>query len=98
MFLLVYVDDIIATSSSPAAIDALLQDLKSEFALKDLGNLHYFLRIQVKKQGSGIVLSQEKYAQNLLGKSGMKGCKPVITLLPTSEKFSSKRNSARRRR
>jgi hypothetical protein len=47
MFLLVYVDDIIATSSCPAAISALLKDLNSEFALKDLGNLHYFLGIQV---------------------------------------------------
>jgi hypothetical protein len=36
IFLLVYVDDIIVTSSSSAAIDALLLDLKAEFALKIL--------------------------------------------------------------
>jgi hypothetical protein len=42
MFLPVYVDDIIVTSSSPAAVDALLRDLASDFALKDLNNLHYF--------------------------------------------------------
>jgi hypothetical protein len=94
MFLLVYVDDIIVTSSSPATVDALLRDLQSDFALKDIGNFHYFLGIQVKKQGSGIVLSQEKYARDLLEKSGMKGCKPIITPLPTSEKL----NSARRGR
>jgi hypothetical protein len=48
IYLLVHVDDIIVTSSSPAAIDALLSDLKSDFALKDLGNLNYFLGIEVK--------------------------------------------------
>jgi hypothetical protein len=46
MFLLVYVDDIIITNSCQAAISALLKDLNSEFALKDLGDLHY-LGIQV---------------------------------------------------
>jgi hypothetical protein len=57
MFLLVYVDDIIITSSSPSAVDALLKDLRSEFALKDLDSLHYFLWIQVMKKGNGLVLS-----------------------------------------
>jgi hypothetical protein len=58
MFLLVYVDDIIVTSLNSAAVNALLRDLQYEFALKDLGDLHY-LGIQVRKQGDGIVLSQE---------------------------------------
>lgn len=42
IFLLIYVDDIIVASSSQEATVALLKDLKSEFALKDLGELHYF--------------------------------------------------------
>lgn len=37
---LFYVDDIIVTSSSPKAIDALLADLRADFALKDLGTLN----------------------------------------------------------
>jgi hypothetical protein len=40
---LVYVDDIIVASSSDQATQALLQDLQKEFALKDLGELNYFL-------------------------------------------------------
>jgi hypothetical protein len=43
VYLQVYVDDIVVMSSSLAAVNALLQDLCSEFALKDLGELHYFL-------------------------------------------------------
>jgi histone deacetylase 1/2 len=48
MFVLVYVDDIIVASSSQEATNALLKDLKKEFALKDLNKLHYFLGIEVK--------------------------------------------------
>jgi hypothetical protein len=42
-------DDIIVANSSHGAVDALLAGLKSEFALKDLCDLHYFLGIEVKK-------------------------------------------------
>jgi hypothetical protein len=88
MFLPMYVDDIIVISSSPAAVDALLKDPRSEFALKDPGNLHYFLGIQVMKKGNSLVLFQEKYASDLLNKVGMEKCKPVATPLSTSEKMS----------
>jgi len=75
MFILVYVDDIIVASSSEAATTTLLQDLKGEFALKDLGPLHYFLGIEVTKVRDGIVLTQEKYASDLLKRVGMGDCK-----------------------
>jgi hypothetical protein len=88
MFLLMYVDGIIVTSSHSAAVDALLKDLKSDFALKDLGNLHYFLGIQVAKKGDGIVLSQEKYVHDLLARAGMGKSKAIATPLCTSEKLS----------
>jgi histone deacetylase 1/2 len=48
LFVLVYVDDIIVASSSQEATDALLHYLQRDFALKDLGDLHYFLGIEVK--------------------------------------------------
>jgi hypothetical protein len=41
--MLVYVDDIIITSSAMQAVNAVLADLCMDFALKDLGSLHYFL-------------------------------------------------------
>jgi hypothetical protein len=83
MFLLVYVDDIIVTSSNSVVVEALLKDLKNNFALKDLGDLHYFLGIQVKKERDDIVLSQEKYATELVERAGMKNCKLVATPLST---------------
>jgi hypothetical protein len=88
MYPLVYVDDIIINSSNTVTVDALLWDLGSEFELKDLGDLQYFLGIQVIKQGDGLVLCQEKYATDLLKKVGMQHCKPVATPLSIWEKLS----------
>jgi histone deacetylase 1/2 len=88
IYILVYVDDIIVASSSDKATIALLQDLKEDFALKDLGELHYFLGIKVKRVNNGIVLTQEKYASDLLKRVGMSDCKSVSTPLSTSEKLS----------
>jgi histone deacetylase 1/2 len=88
MFVLVYVDDIIVVNSIEKATTTLLQDLKEDFALKDLGDLHYFLGIEVNKVNDGIVLTQEKYASDLLKKVGMSDCKPVSTPLSTGKKLS----------
>jgi hypothetical protein len=66
MYLLIYVDDIIVASSTDAAVEALLNDLRSEFGLKDLGPLNYFLGIEVKPSSDGIVLTQEKYTRDIL--------------------------------
>jgi histone deacetylase 1/2 len=85
MFLLIYVDDIVVASSSDAAIPALLQQLSSDFALKDLGDLHYFLGIEVQKQSNGLILSQEKYAKDILARVGMSSCTPCPTPLSTTE-------------
>ena len=88
MYVLVYVDDIIVASSTDQATSALLKDLQKDFALKDLGDLHYFLGIEVKKVRNGIVLTQHKYANDLLKKTGMVDCKPMSTPLSTSDKLS----------
>ena len=89
IFVLIYVDDIIVASSSQNATNVLLRDLSSEFALKDLGDLHFFLGIEVKKTQDGIVLNQEKYATELLTRMGMKDCKPSPTPLSSSEQLSA---------
>jgi hypothetical protein len=88
IFLLVYVNDIIVVSSSQEGVSALLQDLRAEFALKDLGPLHYFLGIEVKTINDGLHLSQSKYASDILKRAGMMNCKPVTTPLHISEKLS----------
>jgi histone deacetylase 1/2 len=88
IFMLIYVDDIVVASSSEKAVDALLHDLGMDFALKDLGDLHYFLGIEVQRVSDGIILSQEKYANELLSRVNMQLCKTVDTPLSVSDKLS----------
>jgi hypothetical protein len=66
IFVLVYVDNIIVVSSPPETTSLLLKNLEKEFTLKDLGDLHYFLVIEVIEIWNGIVLSQSKYAMDIL--------------------------------
>jgi hypothetical protein len=89
VFVLIYVDDIIVASSTQQAIEGLLHNLKKDIALKDLGKLHYFLGIEVNKVRDGIILSQDKYASDLLKQVNMASCKHVTTPLSTSEKLSA---------
>nr|CAD1841078.1 unnamed protein product [Ananas comosus var. bracteatus] len=89
IFVLIYVDDIIVASSTHDATKALLHQLGQEFALKDLGELSYFLGIEVNRAHNGIMLTQEKYASDLLKRVGMTDCKPVTTPLAVNEKLSA---------
>jgi hypothetical protein len=82
------VDDIIVASSSQEVIAALLEDLRADFVLKDLGPLHYFLEIEVKQDCDGVHLSQGKYAADILKRAGMTHCKPVTIALAVLEKLS----------
>ena len=74
--------------SSDKAISALLHDLNDDFALKDLGELHFFLGIEVKKVHDVLLLTQEKYATDLLAKVGLRACKPAPTPLSSTDKLT----------
>jgi Reverse transcriptase (RNA-dependent DNA polymerase) len=58
IYLMVYVDDIILTGNSPAALQSLITALNSEFSLKDLGTLNFFLGIEVTTSPTSLHLSQ----------------------------------------
>ncbi|KAM1010062.1 hypothetical protein TB1_044704 [Malus domestica] len=79
VILLLYVDDIIITGSGFVPIDAVIKALTEEFDIKDLGNLHYFLGIQITQNASGMFLSQSKYVSDLLLKADMVHSKPCST-------------------
>ncbi|KAK1692332.1 hypothetical protein QYE76_009029 [Lolium multiflorum] len=79
-YLLLYVDNIILTASSTDLLRQITERLRAEFALKDLGPLHYFLGIEVVRRTDGFFLHQRKYAHELLDRAGMLNCKPAATL------------------
>ncbi|KAE8732039.1 hypothetical protein F3Y22_tig00002237pilonHSYRG00052 [Hibiscus syriacus] len=78
-YALVYVDDIIITGTSGSAIDQVVQLLSLRFSIKDLGELSYFLGIEVKKIGAGLLLSQRAYICELLKKTNMSQATSVCT-------------------
>ena len=70
--MLVYVDDIIVTDNNHTFIKSLVSKLNSEFSLKDLGDLDYFLGIEVSSQPNGsLLLIQSKYNRDLLAETTM---------------------------
>jgi len=77
--LIIYVDDMIVTGNDQDEIYSLQKYLVSEFEMKQLGNLKYFLGIEVARSNHGIFLCQRKYTIDLLSETGLLGCKPVDT-------------------
>ncbi|GJZ19707.1 ABC-2 type transporter family protein [Tanacetum coccineum] len=57
----------------------LQQRLASKFEMKDIGELKYFLGIEVVRTAQGISLSQRKYVLDLLTETWMLDCKPSET-------------------
>jgi hypothetical protein len=92
-YLLLYVDDIILTACSTQLLRQLTDRLRAEFAIKDLGPLHYFLRIEVVRRPDGLFLHQRKYAHELLDRAGMLNCHPVSTPVDTKAKLSATNGS-----
>ena len=71
IYLIVYVDDIVITGSDNDGITQVKQHLCHHFQTKDLGKLRYFLGIEVTQSKDGIVLSQRKYAMDILEETGL---------------------------
>jgi hypothetical protein len=88
-YLLLYVDDIILTTSSDTLRQSIISLLSSEFAMKDLGQLSYFLGIAVTRHKHGLLLSQKKYAEAILSRAGMSSCKTCPTPVDTKSKMSA---------
>lgn len=73
--LIIYVDDMIVTGDDPEERKALQIYLSKEFEMKDLGDLKYFLGIEVCQ----LVNQPRKYALDLLKETGMSACQPTNT-------------------
>lgn len=77
--LLVYVDDIILAGNSLSEFDHIKSILHNSFKIKNLGQLKYFLGLEVAHSSQGISLCQRKYCLDLLADSGSINSKPVST-------------------
>ncbi|VVA39230.1 PREDICTED: Retrovirus-related Pol poly from, partial [Prunus dulcis] len=66
--LIIYIDNMIVTGDDQAEIESLQKYLAFEFEMKSLGDLKYFLGIEVARFKHGIFLSQKKYVLDYLQK------------------------------
>jgi hypothetical protein len=61
--------------------------MQNEFEMSLLGELSFFLGLQIHQSNQGIFISQTKYIREMLKRFGMEDCKPVITPMQTSCKL-----------
>lgn len=88
MFVLIYVDDMVITSSKPNMIDKFIHDMGLIFPDKDLDRLSYLLGLEINYSASGLFMSQRKYIKDLLTRSNMLGAKPMNSPMAPSLKLS----------
>lgn len=86
--LLVYVDDIIVSSSHMDSITSLQTFLSSKFKIKSLGALKYFLGIEVARSHKRIHICQRKYALDIFTDAGVLAVKPVKLPMDQNLKLS----------
>lgn len=67
--LIMYVNNIIITRDNHEEIKMLRRKLSKELEIKYLGELHYFLGMEVLRSKKGIFVSQQKYVIDLLRKN-----------------------------
>jgi Reverse transcriptase (RNA-dependent DNA polymerase) len=89
IIILVYVDDIIITINNNEEIEKVKKYLKREFYIKDLGQLSYFLGVEIATSSKGLFLSQRKYILDLLKEMGKLGVKPVDTPMEINVKLGT---------
>lgn len=81
-------DDILITGSDTQSVTTLIQSLNNTFTLKDIGNISYFLGIQIGSLPNGdLYLSQQKYISDILSRANMQSTKSVSTPMTTGQIF-----------
>lgn len=81
IILLLYVDDMVITGDDTSGISDLQDYLRRHFDMKSLGQLRYFLGLEISDSADGIYLSQAKYASDLISRAGMTDSKTASTPL-----------------
>ncbi|GJX49128.1 putative ribonuclease H-like domain-containing protein [Tanacetum coccineum] len=83
MLVQVYVDDIIFGSTRKSWCDEFEALMKGRFQMSSMGELIFFLGLQVKQKTDGIFISQDKYVADMLKKFDLASVKTVITPMET---------------
>ena len=84
----VYIDDIVFGATIDAQAIEFFEEMKKEFEMSMMGELTFFLSLQVKQKKEGIFISQEKYARNIVKKFGLNSKKHASTPMSSSTKLN----------
>ncbi|WVZ70900.1 hypothetical protein U9M48_019529 [Paspalum notatum var. saurae] len=80
----IYVDDIIFGGSSHALVSKFAEQMSNEFEMSLMGELQFFLGLQIKQGPEGTFVHQAKYTKDILKKFDMGDSKPMITPMSTN--------------
>jgi len=83
----IYVDDIIFGATNENLCDEFSKLMCSEFEMSMMGELNFFLGLQIKQSPNGIMIHQQKYILELLKKFGLDSAKPMTTPIAPSTKL-----------
>ncbi|WVZ97546.1 hypothetical protein U9M48_043072 [Paspalum notatum var. saurae] len=80
----IYVDDIIFGGSSHALVSSFAEQMSREFEMSLMGELQFFLGLQIKQGLEGTFVHQAKYTRDILKKFNMGDSKPMATPMSTN--------------
>jgi hypothetical protein len=80
----VYVDDIVFGGSSHSLVARFAEDMSEEFDMSMMGELQFFLGLQIKQAKEGTFVHQAKYTKDILKKFKMDDSKTLLTLMSTT--------------
>jgi hypothetical protein len=85
----IYIDDIIFGSINLDFCEEFGKIMANEFEMSMIGELSYFLDLQIKQLKNVTFVSQGKYIKDMLKKFGMEDAKGISTLMETNESLDS---------
>ena len=85
----IYVDDIIFGSNDQALCDEFAELMQKEFEMRLMGELTYFLGLQIKQTSTGLFVSQEKYTREFFVKYNLKDLKGKATPMANGVKLDA---------
>ncbi|KAI6694933.1 hypothetical protein NL676_022643 [Syzygium grande] len=88
-----YVDDMLVIGSNSAQITAIKQEMMKMFEMTDLGEMSYFLGMEVRQTQNEVFICQKKYLKEILKRFNMEECKSVSTPMRQKEKLQKKDGS-----
>ncbi|GKC52494.1 retrovirus-related pol polyprotein from transposon TNT 1-94 [Tanacetum coccineum] len=84
----IYVDDIIFCSTCQDMCDEFAKIMHDEFEMSMMGELNFFLGLQIKQMEDGIIFNQSKYIKEMLKKFGLEESKPMKTPMSLDTKLT----------